>query len=352
MQYMLSDACRKNFSADTQHVIFRVQAACFLSLAETATTTSPWPRGSASNRLQRSRNRVFFLRCVETLPTAFPGTKRCGRLQKRFYRQRAHANPFSDHALSYPASPDEFDVDKLYPAFKGSGKVPEFADVGCGFGGLLIALAPLFPDTLILGKCNFSASNRANSHINAVPTNRNGDKGPGHAIRRRPHNRPSPRRHRISVNGSFARGLDSYRMHPGSNKCWSRLVPERLCHPYKCDEVPTEPPPESLPLQALLPLPRPAFQSTQTQGTHHLSDAFGRVCVRSPSGWGHLHYHRREGAVRMDERAFGRIPTIQIRGGRGAKKRRTWRCFGCSARCYGGGEEGTEEWRCKVACMF
>ena len=38
-----------------------------------------------------------------------------------------------------------------YPAFYGPGKTPEFADVGCGFGGLLIALAPLFPDTLMLG---------------------------------------------------------------------------------------------------------------------------------------------------------------------------------------------------------
>jgi tRNA (guanine-N7-)-methyltransferase len=30
-------------------------------------------------------------------------------------------------------------------------KKVEFADIGCGFGGLLIALAPMFPDTLILG---------------------------------------------------------------------------------------------------------------------------------------------------------------------------------------------------------
>ncbi|CAL1708638.1 unnamed protein product [Somion occarium] len=71
--------------------------------------------------------------------------------QKRHYRQRAHANPFSDHALAYPASPDEVDWDSHYPAFAGTGKTPEFADVGCGFGGLLIALAPLFPDTLMLG---------------------------------------------------------------------------------------------------------------------------------------------------------------------------------------------------------
>ena len=28
----------------------------------------------------------------------------------------------------------------------------EIADIGCGFGGLLVALAPLFPNTLLLGK--------------------------------------------------------------------------------------------------------------------------------------------------------------------------------------------------------
>jgi tRNA (guanine-N7-)-methyltransferase len=72
-------------------------------------------------------------------------------LQKRHYRQRAHANPFSDHNLEYPASPDEVDWSVYYPAYAKSGKRPEFADIGCGFGGLLIALAPLYPDTLMLG---------------------------------------------------------------------------------------------------------------------------------------------------------------------------------------------------------
>lgn len=28
----------------------------------------------------------------------------------------------------------------------------EVADIGCGFGGLLVALAPVLPDTLLLGK--------------------------------------------------------------------------------------------------------------------------------------------------------------------------------------------------------
>ncbi|KAG2340638.1 putative methyltransferase, partial [Suillus weaverae] len=68
--------------------------------------------------------------------------------QKKHYRQRAHANPFSDHSLVYPSSPC-IDWTTHYPAF--AGQRPSFADIGCGFGGLLIALAPQFPDNLIIG---------------------------------------------------------------------------------------------------------------------------------------------------------------------------------------------------------
>lgn len=32
-------------------------------------------------------------------------------------------------------------------------KKVEVADIGCGFGGLLFALAPKMPDTLLLGMC-------------------------------------------------------------------------------------------------------------------------------------------------------------------------------------------------------
>ncbi|KAI5988894.1 putative methyltransferase, partial [Pisolithus marmoratus] len=71
--------------------------------------------------------------------------------QKKHYRQRAHANPFSDHALDYPRSPQAMDWSEHFPAFANTGKTPEFADIGCGFGGLLTTLAPLFPDTLMLG---------------------------------------------------------------------------------------------------------------------------------------------------------------------------------------------------------
>jgi len=71
--------------------------------------------------------------------------------QKRHYRQRAHANPFSDHQLDYPASPDEMDWGQYYPEEVLNGKKIEVVDIGCGFGGLLVSLAPLLPDTLILG---------------------------------------------------------------------------------------------------------------------------------------------------------------------------------------------------------
>merc|ERR1712000_252451 len=37
--------------------------------------------------------------------------------RKRFYRQRAHANPFSDHTLTYPASPDAMDWSIYFPDY-------------------------------------------------------------------------------------------------------------------------------------------------------------------------------------------------------------------------------------------
>ncbi|KAJ5217345.1 tRNA (guanine-N(7)-)-methyltransferase [Penicillium chermesinum] len=84
--------------------------------------------------------------------------------QKRFFRQRAHANPFSDHQLDYPLTPAHMDWSSHYPAFvdpdtskttlSGGRKLVkdvEVVDIGCGFGGLLVGLAPLLPDTLMVG---------------------------------------------------------------------------------------------------------------------------------------------------------------------------------------------------------
>jgi hypothetical protein len=68
---------------------------------------------------------------------------------------------------SSPASPTEMDWSKHFPAFIDTQKQAsasltptsppaltkqvEIADIGCGFGGLLVALSPLFPNTLMLG---------------------------------------------------------------------------------------------------------------------------------------------------------------------------------------------------------
>ncbi|KAK8116078.1 methyltransferase [Apiospora sp. TS-2023a] len=95
--------------------------------------------------------------------------------KKKFYRQRAHANPFSDHQLEYPISPDHMDWAPFFPAYTADPEeLPEatastnddqpvqrqpkrlrqdveILDIGCGFGGLLVALAPRLPDKLVLG---------------------------------------------------------------------------------------------------------------------------------------------------------------------------------------------------------
>ncbi|RUS81990.1 hypothetical protein EGW08_010259 [Elysia chlorotica] len=94
----------------------------------------------------------------------------CKLPQKKYYRQRAHCNPNSDHSLEYPVSPDLMDWSRFFPAHfpcsqsKKGEDMPspiendtlgkpcvEFADIGCGYGGLLVGLSPLFPQTLMLG---------------------------------------------------------------------------------------------------------------------------------------------------------------------------------------------------------
>jgi len=72
--------------------------------------------------------------------------------QKRYYRQRAHSNPFSDHNLEYPARPEDMDWSSLYEPVDGvEPGPPTVADIGCGFGGLLIGLSKELPRERILG---------------------------------------------------------------------------------------------------------------------------------------------------------------------------------------------------------
>lgn len=96
-----------------------------------------------------------------------------GLPRKRFYRARAHCNPLSDSHFPVPLTPSHVDYSLHYPHYfqldqaggdnndsnntsmmnipkAHSGKV-QFADIGCGFGGLLISLSTLFPETLMIG---------------------------------------------------------------------------------------------------------------------------------------------------------------------------------------------------------
>merc|ERR1719427_918213 len=75
--------------------------------------------------------------------------------QKKYFRQRAHSNPLSDHELDYPSNPQQMDWSLHYPDYFNQQteqkKEVEVVDIGCGYGGLLINLANILPNTLSLG---------------------------------------------------------------------------------------------------------------------------------------------------------------------------------------------------------
>lgn len=82
---------------------------------------------------------------------AAPITEDGERPQKRFYRQRAHCNPLSHNdTFEYPIRPSDFDwTSEHYPTLP-KGTIPNVLDVGCGFGGLTMALSSILPDHVIL----------------------------------------------------------------------------------------------------------------------------------------------------------------------------------------------------------
>eukprot|EP00043_Microstomoeca_roanoka_P007235 m.69692 g.69692 ORF g.69692 m.69692 type:complete len:114 (+) comp13749_c0_seq1:198-539(+) len=58
--------------------------------------------------------------------------------QKRYYRQRAHANPLSDHSFDDPIRPQDVNWAEHFPIVaEHPEKKVEFVDIGCGYGGLL-----------------------------------------------------------------------------------------------------------------------------------------------------------------------------------------------------------------------
>ena len=43
--------------------------------------------------------------------------------QKKYFRQRAHSNPLSNHDLEYPASPMQMDWSQYYPKYMTTNQV-------------------------------------------------------------------------------------------------------------------------------------------------------------------------------------------------------------------------------------
>ncbi|KAK8790911.1 hypothetical protein WA158_005542, partial [Blastocystis sp. Blastoise] len=82
---------------------------------------------------------------------------------KRFFRQRAHCNPLSHNdSFEYPECPSKMDWSPYYPKFFKGGNDEELEkenelhkvsvlDIGCGYGGLTVALSKILPDHLCLG---------------------------------------------------------------------------------------------------------------------------------------------------------------------------------------------------------
>ncbi|RHZ20150.1 hypothetical protein DYB37_004415 [Aphanomyces astaci] len=87
-----------------------------------------------------------------------------GMPQKKFYRSRAHCNPLSHNdSFDYPLNPADMNWSTHFPKLEnpyvlhfviipdlGCFRKVDILDIGCGFGGLTIALAGLFPDKTTL----------------------------------------------------------------------------------------------------------------------------------------------------------------------------------------------------------
>lgn len=69
------------------------------------------------------------------------------KLGKKHYRCHAHTNPFKDTNIDIPQSPGEVDWSRHF----ASGGVPEYIDIGCGYGRFLMKTAELRPEINVLG---------------------------------------------------------------------------------------------------------------------------------------------------------------------------------------------------------
>lgn len=68
---------------------------------------------------------------------------------KREFRVRAHSNPLNDGLFNPPCTPQSFDMTSHFKNPKTTHIT--WCDVGCGYGGLLASLSPVFPNETMLG---------------------------------------------------------------------------------------------------------------------------------------------------------------------------------------------------------
>ncbi|KAJ6237988.1 tRNA (guanine-n(7)-)-methyltransferase [Anaeramoeba flamelloides] len=68
------------------------------------------------------------------------------------FRQKAHMNPLSLRQMDFnlPLRPQDMNWKETYPNMK-QGEHIDFADIGCGYGGLLFKLSEMFPDNYSIG---------------------------------------------------------------------------------------------------------------------------------------------------------------------------------------------------------
>lgn len=107
--------------------------------------------------LKKKRKRTFKLQKLNALRRAKENPELSSAIgnrlpQKKFFRSRAHCNPLShNNSIKYPRRPQLMDWAKHFGVKKCENKSISFVDVGCGFGGLTVALAREFPNEYVVG---------------------------------------------------------------------------------------------------------------------------------------------------------------------------------------------------------
>lgn len=152
-------------------------------------------------------------------------------------------------------------------------KQVEIADIGCGFGGLLIALSPLFPDTLMIGmffhrrEQSLCASTESNQQP-TKPPHRHGTSHPSPLLRQQPDpgpTLPAPTTTTITKTSKSSSQLSTRLSNPSHSLF---TLPKHLRPPHQHDEAPPQflPPPPTQPPVPLLP--GPALQGAEAQGAY------------------------------------------------------------------------------------